>query len=518
MSTRVPQGVSAEVFEDAKARMRAVVGRRWVIDEESQGLASYYDIYSPASEMTTAPSAAVAPANVEELQRVVVIAHELGIPLWTTSAGKNYAYGGPAPREAGMVVLDLKRMNRVLEVDTESAYAVVEPGVSYFQLYEHLQKNKIPLWIDCAAPGWGSVLGNASERGVGYTPYGDHWMMQCGLEVMLADGTLFRTGMGAMENSNTWNLFKYGYGPYLDGIFSQSNFGIITKMGIWLMPEPPGHMPFMITLPREDDLHMATDILRPLKINMVIPNGVLTPDLIWESATKVPRSKYYTGKGPMPDSARKKMAKDLDMGQWNVIAGLYGPQPIIDANWGVIRDAFAKIPGAKFYTGDDRPGDVSWEYRKKLMRGEPNLTEFNLMNWVGGGGHVNFSPISPTTGDDAVKQYEMIRSRAHEYGFDYMGEFAVGWREMHHIFMLMFNRTDEAETKRAYELFSLLIDEAAAEGYGEYRTNLHYMDHIAKTYGYNDDALWKLHRRIKRALDPKGILSPGKQGIWPLES
>ena len=53
------------------------------------------------------------------------------------------------------------------------------------------------------------------------------------------------------------------------------------------------------------------------------------------------------------------------------------------------------------------------------------------------------------------------------------------------------------------------------QGYGEYRTHLDFMDQIAGTYNWNDGALWKLHHRLKQALDPVGILSPGKSGIWP---
>ncbi len=63
-------------------------------------------------------------------------------------------------------------MNRILEVNEKLGYALLEPGVSYFDLYEHLQANAPTLMLDCPDLGWGSVVGNALDRGVGYTPTG----------------------------------------------------------------------------------------------------------------------------------------------------------------------------------------------------------------------------------------------------------------------------------------------------------------------------------------------------------
>ncbi len=131
------------------------------------------------------------------------------------------------------------RMNKVLDVNGRDCTCLVEPGVTYFALYDYLQKNGYQhLWIDNPDLGGGSVVGNALDRGAGYTPYGDHFSMHCGMEVVLPNGEIMRTGMGALPGNNTWQTFQYGYGPYPDGIFTQSNYGIVTKMGFWLMPDP----------------------------------------------------------------------------------------------------------------------------------------------------------------------------------------------------------------------------------------------------------------------------------------
>ena len=514
MDRILPYGISATILDEALDAFVGVVGKNWVF-RDGTSVEAYRDDYAIMDKNHFAASAAVAPASVEEIQQLLAIANQYKIPMSPISGGKNHGYGGAAPRLPGSVMLDLKRMNRILEVNEEFGYALVEPGVSYFDLFQYLQKNNIDLWLDVPAAGWGSVLGNTVERGVGYTPYGDHFSMQCGMEVVLANGEVVRTGMGALPGNNTWQLFKYGFGPYLDGIFTQSNFGVVTKLGIWLMPKPPGYRPFMITFDREEDIEQLVDIIRPLKINMVIPNAAVMSSLLFEAAVTTNKKDYYSGKGPLPDSAARKIMADKKIGMWNFYAALYGPDKIMDAQWEVIRDAFAAIPGAKFYQREDRKGDITMEYRTKLMSGEPNLTEFANMNWVDNGAHLDFSPVSPTNGAEALKQYAMIRDRVHEYGFDYFGLFIVGWRELHHILVLIFNRLDAEEQKRARNLFELMIDEAAAEGYGEYRTHLAYMDKIAATYNWNDNSLMRLNETLKDALDPNGILAPGKQGIWP---
>lgn len=82
--------------------------------------------------------------------------------------GRNLGYGGAAPRVSGSVVVDLgRRMNKVIKIDGLNASCLLEPGVSYFALYEEVKKANLGLWIDCPDLGGGSVMGNALDRGVG---------------------------------------------------------------------------------------------------------------------------------------------------------------------------------------------------------------------------------------------------------------------------------------------------------------------------------------------------------------
>jgi FAD/FMN-containing dehydrogenase len=218
-----------------------------------------HDMHAVLDRDVFVASAVVYASSVTDVQAIVRLSNELEIPLWPYSIGRNAGYGGTAPRVPGSICLNLSRMDRIIEVNTSGAYALVEPGVTFMGLHDHLEKNDLRkhVWLDVPDLGGGSIIGNAVERGAGYTPYGDHWMMHCGLEVVLPTGELVRTGMGAMPNSSdpeqfklppdqqptnrAWQLFNYGVGPYNDGIFTQSSLGIVVKMGIWLMQNPGGY-------------------------------------------------------------------------------------------------------------------------------------------------------------------------------------------------------------------------------------------------------------------------------------
>jgi len=98
---------------------------------------------------------------------------------------------------------------------------------------------------------------------------------------------------------------------------------------------------------------------------------------------------------------------------------------------------------------------------------------------------------------------------------DYQGSFAFGERHLINVNSVLLDKDDAAMMKRVDPFLRTLIADARANGYGEYRTHLDYMDAVAETYDFNDHAMRRLNERVKNALDPKGILAPGKSGIWP---
>ncbi len=232
-----------------------------------------------------------------------------------------------------------------------------------------------------------SVVGNALDHGVGYTPYGDHFATQCGMEVVLANGEVVRTGMGAMPEQylaavQVWLrpvrrrnfLAVESWRRHKDGHLAQCR-------------EPAGYRPYLITFPREEDIEQVVEIVQPLRLNNVIQNAATIRSLVLDAALFSTKSQYYSGKGPIPDSVAKQIMADQEIGMWNSGGALYGPPPITDALWGAIRDSFAKIPGQSSISRMTASADpISCFIVPTRCWGIPKLTEFGFLNWDGGGG------------------------------------------------------------------------------------------------------------------------------------
>jgi 4-cresol dehydrogenase (hydroxylating) len=209
----LPRDVTEATMDAAMAKFRHVLGDDAVLTAPEQ-LASYAKVMMPVPESEHVPSAAILATTVPQIQAIVGICNEHKVPVWTISTGKNLGYGSAAPAEAGQVVLDLHRMNRILEVDADLCYALVEPGVTYKQLHDYIAERNLPLWLSVPAPSAiAGPTGNTLDRGVGYTPYGEHFLFSCGMEVVLANGDVLRTAMAAYRTPTRGRSSSGGTGP-----------------------------------------------------------------------------------------------------------------------------------------------------------------------------------------------------------------------------------------------------------------------------------------------------------------
>jgi hypothetical protein len=532
-----PQGLSAADFAAALRKLEAAVGEQWVFKSD-EDVALYRDAYSPERDEPTErlASAAVAPITVEQVQQIVRIANEHKLPLYPISTGKNLGYGGSAPILSGSVVVDLKRMNRIIAVDEGRCSAVVEPGVSYFDLYRHIQERKLKLWIDTPDPGWGSVVGNALDHGVGYTfgQYRDHFGSHCGMEVVLPNGELMRTGMAALANDASWADYKYGFGPYVAGLFGQANFGIVTKMGFWLMPEPEAYRRGTVLVPKRRDIVPLVEHVNHLEnLGLIGMPGFRSP--LGFAQAREPELRALVAKpGGPTDEELDQFAETKGLASWGVELQFYGPDKTIAANWDYVQQRIgAAIPGARFEDGVSYRFPLSAEQQAEVQRvhrlvdiGIPNMSIFAI---AGGrtpqnpdsadGGQFYFAPMIPRTGEAILEANRVLGQAYRDAGLPYNHYFSAPacwhYRAFIMITSLPVSRLDPEINRRSRAAFRALAQVAAEHGWGEYRSPPFGVDLVASAYAFNDHALLRFCETLKDAVDPNGIIAAGRGGIWP---
>ena len=344
----LPPGVTEADLDRAVERFTEALGSDRVLTSE-EALDEFRDPFAPATWDDYTASAVVMPETVEEIQEVVQIANELRFPLWTHSAGMNNGYGGPAPRVRGSVIVSLRRMNRVLEINEECAYAVVEPGVRWFDLYSAVQQGGHKLMVSIPDLGWGSVVGNYLENGATYLPYGNDMAGQCGMEVVLANGEVMRTGMGAMPGNRSWHVYKRSLGPtpgpalHAVELRHRHEARRVADAAAGVL-----HAALAPRLergrPGAGGRHAAAADARP-------HDRERAADLEHDALASVisSRAPWYEGEDPIPDAVIDTMARELEIGRWMMRFALYGDESVVDLRFRKIKEAFEQIPGAEVW-------------------------------------------------------------------------------------------------------------------------------------------------------------------------
>jgi hypothetical protein len=340
--------------------------------------------------------------------------------------------------------------------------------------------------------------------------------------------------MGAMPNAKTWQQYKSGFGPWVDGLFSQSNFGVVTKMGFWLMPEPEAYLSGTVKVFGREDLIPLVEIMTRLE-NQGVYNGMpflgspLLGGLEPGDTSRTPPPAEVTamlgGAGGPDWAGLERYARDKGTGFWGCKFQFYGPATVVQAQWEHCKEQLAAIPGATFTDGElfRMPLTPEQQVRAhKVAFGIPNLSIFFIgarseTNPNPTDGHMWFSPIIPRTGEAVFEAQRVFGEAARELGLP-MSPLSVPstyWRRAF-IFIFGFPITHDAATNRKNrDAFKTMIRICAEHGWGEYRTAPAFQEAVMDTYSFGDHALLRFHETLKDAVDPNGVLSAGRYGIWP---
>jgi len=515
MTTSPPARDLPTISDDLVRELVAVVGADAVRVERTQ-VDEFKDAYWIPGDDTYAAAAVVQPSTIAQVQEVVRLANRHGVPLWPHSQGRNLGHGGPSPRVRGSIQLGFQRMNRVLEINDELAYAVVEPGVTWQDLHNAVADAGYALMTPCPDLGWGSVIGNSMDNGHTYQHYGADYAMPTGFEVVLPDGELLRTGQGAIEGSPAWHLYKRSLGPSLDPLFLQSNLGIVTRMGVWLKRLPAAYAPLTLVVDDDADLEAAIDTVRELRLAGHL-EGIPAIYSTLRAAHMIRDAPVAAG--PVPFSAAQLIDIGIStgLGAWAVRAFVWGDPELVAYRLKRIEAAWSAIPSgraepARIYTPDEYGSLTS--SAAQIGLGIPTLKALEAT--PAHVAHVDISPVVPLTGTHIRAVVEELRGQYANEGMNFgVGIMVTGERSAVAIAGIRYDRTNEADSRRAFALGGKMQTALAELGYGDGRPHLEFMDMAADQHAFNDHAYRRFVERIKNAVDPNGILAPGRHGIWP---
>ncbi|MBT3258431.1 MAG: FAD-binding oxidoreductase [Deltaproteobacteria bacterium] len=198
------------------------------------------------------PDYVVMATTVEQIQGIMKFANREKIPVVPYTAGTNI--GGLCIPERGGILLDLKRMNKIIRIDDESHYAVIEPGVSHAQLAAELYKYNLR-WSWPVGPPSASSSSCAISHGIGGLSgrYGLNSEEITSMEVVLPTGELVRVGSCAIQEDSWHSLLPL---PQLDGLFKGwlGSSGVVTKIGLRVHPIPPVLKVFTVSTQNIEDM------------------------------------------------------------------------------------------------------------------------------------------------------------------------------------------------------------------------------------------------------------------------
>ncbi|MFZ1985162.1 MAG: FAD-linked oxidase C-terminal domain-containing protein [Desulfatitalea sp.] len=449
------------------ASLAKIVGAENVFDDKTDLVTYAYDAAVLAPQM---PAVAVRPMTSQALGAVIALCNDHKIPLTVRGSGTNLS-GGTIPLPGGVVLLT-NGLNRILEINTEDMYAVVQPGVITARLAAAVEAKGLFYPPDPGSQAVSTLGGNVAEnagglRGLKYGVTADYVM---GLRFYDAGGALIKTGSRTVKCATGYNLKALMIG-------SEGTLGVLDEITLKLIPLPAARKSLLAIF---DQMDKATETVAAIIAQHIVP---ATLEFLDNFTIRAVESFSHVG---LPLDAAAVLLIEVDG---------HGGQVAED---GEKVEQICRQMGASSIrvAEDDAERDRIWAARRSALSALAKLKPTVVLEDA----TVPRSKI-PTM----VRALQAIAQR-----FDLsIGTFGhAGDGNLHPT--ILTDKRDQQEWHRVEAAIEAIFDEALALGgtlSGEHGTGLAKARFLAKETG---PGAIQLSRAIKRALDPNNILNPGK--------
>lgn len=481
--------------------------------------------------------------TAEQVPAILRIANAHRIAIHPVSTGNNWGYGGALAAVDGAVILDLGGLQGILHFDPHLGVVTVEPGVTQAMLAEYLDRQGFDHLVPVTGAGPNcSLLANALERGYGITPYVDHFGAVTDIEAVLADGSIYRSALHEAGGEELARLFRWGIGPYVSGLFSQSGFGVVTRASILLAQRPECVKVCLFNLEKDQLLEAAVEKIHTLLktlpgtlggINLMNRHRVL--------AMTCPYPSNLDERGLMSTETIAELGRQYQIAPWTGFATLYGSKRMVSAAQKEIRQILKGVASRLIFLSPTHgrilaaaagrlPGKIGARLAKtsstlnaaiQLVQGRPNETALPLAYWRSqtpqpasgrnptndGCGLLWYAPLMPMRGTDVRRFVQFVSQELPKRKLEPLITLtSQGNRLFDSTIPLLFNRQDQNAATAARANLEDLIQIGQGLGFYPYRLHVQSMpSHIAR-----QPLSASVTTRLKQSLDPNDILAPGR--------
>lgn len=449
------------------------------------------------------------PQNIGEVKQLIQNANNNGLKIWPISSGKNWGYGSSLPVTDGNMILDLGQITEIKDFNEVDGVITITPGVTQQMLFDYLKDTKFITPSTGAGPDV-SVLSNLLERGYGLAPIQDHFSSLINLKAILADGSEYNSALSEIVGDNLGKKFKWGIGPYLNGIFTQSNFAIVTEVTI-LLARKSEHTELVKFSFDDDNLELVINMIKShLHKYPSLLSGINLMNKERMQAMGIPQKNDWTCIfainsdtnfiKPIKNSIKKSLKNKLSLSFTN-------KRKI---------EFLKKLPLPQ----EVKRGLAAAEEMYHIINGRPTKLALNLCYLKNPIKERTFNPdndncgliwYSPLVEMDfqSVSNYvKFIKSTCQKYKTAPL----ITLTSLNHMIFdstlpIIFSKDSfNNETLNAHNCYNELLKMGKEKGYFPYRMGVAHMDELTKMA----PNFFNIQGLIKKALDPKNTIAPGR--------